>query len=97
MFNAFLVIYVLLFLPNLTEKTKMNISHNDVFRQVVELGPDGPHVVDSERGEGRGLEEAIVSMYPYVAVRSTSSGKFRRSETSEDRDFKRFMVIYFFR
>ena len=97
MFNAFLMVFVLLFLPNLTEKTKINISLNDVFRQVVELGPDRPHVVDSEGGEGGGLEEAIVSTNPYIEVSSSSLGEFRRSETSEDRDLMRCLVINFFR
>ena len=94
MFNAFLMVFVLLFL---TEKTKINISLNDVFRQVVELGPDRSHVVDSEGGEGGGLEEAIVSTNPYIEVSSFSLGEFRRTETSEDRDLMRCLVINFFR
>ena len=94
MFNAFLMVFVLLFL---TEKTKINISLNDVFRQVVELGPVRPHVVDSEVGVEGGLEEAIVSTNPYIEVSSSSLGEFRRSKTSEDMDLMRCLVINFFR
>ena len=59
---------ILLLLPHLGKYAEVNRPLNHVRGQAVQLRPDKPHVVYSNRGEGEGSYSLIISSNCFAAT-----------------------------